>query len=112
VKEFKEANHHPVVNVRGELTREAKPGETVKLAARATDPDGDELTFRWWQYSEADSVATNVTLSKSNSPDDASFVAPAEPGKQMHIILEVTDDGTPPLTSYQRVICNIRGNDK
>jgi len=26
----------------------------------------------------------------------------------VQIILEVTDNGTPPLTGYQRVICNIK----
>jgi hypothetical protein len=38
----------------------------------------------------------------------ASFVVPDEPGKQIQIILEVTDNGTPPLTHYQRIICNIQ----
>ncbi len=55
VKEFDDANHAPVVKVDGELTRDVQPGETVKLSATATDPDGDGLTFHWWQYSEADS---------------------------------------------------------
>jgi len=87
---------------------EVKPGETVKLAATATDPDGDELTFRWWQYSEADSAAATVTIAGSNSADEASFVVPDEPGKQVHIILEVTDNGSPPLVRYQRIIYNIK----
>jgi PelA/Pel-15E family pectate lyase len=34
-------------------------------------------------------------------------VVPDEPGKQVHIILEVTDDGDPPLKGYQRIIFNI-----
>ena len=33
---------------------------------------------------------------------------PTNPGKQVHIILEVTDNGTPPLTRYQRVVCEIQ----
>ena len=33
---------------------------------------------------------------------------PNEPGKQIQIILEVTDNGTPPLIGYQRVIYNIQ----
>ena len=47
-------------------------------------------------------------IANSDSPDKASFVAPNEPGKQVHIILEVTDNGTPELTGYQRVICHIK----
>jgi hypothetical protein len=45
VRDFREANHHPVVKVNGDLEREVSPGETVRLAANATDPDGDHLTF-------------------------------------------------------------------
>jgi hypothetical protein len=80
----------------------------VKLSADATDPDGDDLAFKWWQYAEADSAAATVTIAAGDSPGDASFVAPDEPGKQAHIILEVTDNGAPALTRYQRVVCNIR----
>jgi hypothetical protein len=35
-------------------------------------------------------------------------VVPAEPGRQLHLVVEVTDAGTPPLTRYQRVILDIR----
>ncbi len=108
VKEFKDANHPPVVQVQGGLRRDVKPGETVKLAATATDPDDDRLIYKWWQYADADSAATTVTIAHGDTPDQASFVAPNEPGKQVHIILEVTDNGTPPLVGYQRVICDIR----
>jgi len=108
VKDFQDANHAPVAKVDGALEREVKPGETVKLAATATDPDGDELTFQWWQYSEADTAAATVAITGRDSKDKASFLVPDEPGKQVHIILEVTDDGTPPLVAYQRIICNIK----
>jgi hypothetical protein len=108
VKEFKEANHAPVAKVQGALKHDVKAGETVKLAATANDPDGDKLTCKWWQYADADSVAATVTINNSDSLDKAGFVVPNEPGKQVHIILEVTDNGTPTLTYYQRVICNIK----
>jgi hypothetical protein len=108
VKEFKEANHAPVAKVQGDLKRDVKAGETVKLAATANDPDGDKLTCKWWHYGDADSVAATVTIHNSDSLDKAGFLVPNEPGKQVHIILEVTDHGTPALTYYQRVICNIK----
>jgi len=85
-----------------------KAGETVKLEAAATDPDGNTLTCKWWQYTDADSATATVSIANRDSMDKASFVAPNEPGKQVHIILEVTDNGTPPLTGYQRVLCNIK----
>jgi len=108
VKDFKDANHPPVAKVQGALVREAKPGETVNLAATATDPDGNQLTYKWWEYADADSATGMVTIAHSDSPDQASFVAPDEPGKQIQIILEVTDNGTPPLVGYQRILCNIK----
>ena len=92
----------------GALTRDVKAGETVKLAATATDPDGNKLTYKWWQYADADSVNAAVNIADSETLDQASFIVPNEPGKQLQIILEVTDDGTPTLTYYQRVICDIK----
>jgi hypothetical protein len=108
VKDFKQANHAPVARIQGDLQRHVKPGETITLTATATDPDGDKLTYKWWQYADADSVDAEVTIEHSDSPDKACFVIPDEPGKQIHIILEVTDNGTPPLVGYQRIVCNIR----
>ncbi len=110
VKDFAHANHAPVAKLKGSNQRDVKPGETLKLSATATDPDGDKLMFHWWQYSEADSARATVTITGSDSANEASFVVPDEPGKQVHIILEVTDSGTPPLVGYQRVVCDIKGN--
>jgi hypothetical protein len=108
VKDFKNANHPPVPHVAGPLDRTVRPGETVKLAANATDPDGHQLSYRWWHYADADSAQSIVTIANAASPDRASFVVPNEPGRTVHIILEVTDDGTPPLTRYQRLVFSIR----
>ena len=108
VKEFKEANHPPIAKVNGALKRDVKAGETVKLAADAIDPDGNKLTCKWWQYADADSATNAIAIANADSLDKASFVVPNEPGKQVQIILEVTDDGMPPLTGYQRVIFNIQ----
>jgi len=107
VKEFKDANHPPVAKVQGNLRRDVKASETVDLVATATDPDGNKLTCKWWQYVEAGTAAA-VTIANRYSLDKASFVVPNEPGKQIHIILEVTDNGTPPLVRYQRVICTTK----
>ena len=40
---------------------------------------------------------------------NASFTVPARFGRAgtLHIILAVTDNGTPPLTRYQRVIVTV-----
>ncbi|WP_224772905.1 DUF1593 domain-containing protein [Pelagicoccus enzymogenes] len=108
VKDFANANHAPVISAKGPLDQTVKPGQSVRLATTATDPDGDSLTYRWWQYTEADSAATAVKIEKSDSPTRARFTAPNEPGKQVHIILEVADNGSPALVSYQRLVFNIQ----
>ena len=108
VKGYKEANHPPVVKLtsRGDLT--AKPGDTIKLSAKGTDPDGDKLAYKWWQYTEADSYKGKVKIQNAGK-DQASFVVPknAAKGDTIHAICEVTDNGTPPLTRYGRVILNV-----
>jgi hypothetical protein len=107
-KSFNDANHNPVAKVSGPLVRNIESGQTVTLdASTSTDPDGDQLTFQWWQYYEADSVEAKLEIAGADTKS-ASFVVPNESGKQLHIILEVSDNGTPSLKNYQRVICNIQ----
>jgi hypothetical protein len=40
---------------------------------------------------------------------DASLAIPADakPGHTIHVICEVTDNGTPPLTRYQRAVMSV-----
>lgn len=108
VKGFHEANHPPVVRVNGGLRRDVTPGETVTLEAGATDPEGQQLSYQWLQLADAEPKVVVVKLSADNPPGRASFVVPAAPGKAISLILEVTDNGAPPLVSYQRVAFNIR----
>ncbi len=108
VKDFNEANHSPMVQVEGDLIQNVKKGETVKLKAKASDPDGDGLNYKWWIYSDASTVETKVNINDSNTLDRANFAVPNEPGKQIHIILEVNDNGIPSLVTYQRIVFNIQ----
>ncbi|MBL9205713.1 MAG: DUF1593 domain-containing protein [Opitutaceae bacterium] len=108
VKGFKDANHAPRVTVAGPLDRTVRAGDTVALSAIGTDPDHDVLAFRWWQDRDADTVDSSVTIRNSDTADRASFVVPNEPGHTVHIILEVTDHGAPPLVSYRRIVFTLR----
>jgi len=108
VKDVGDANHPPCAKVAGPLDRTVKPGQNVPLKAEgSTDPDGDGLTYRWWQYTDVDSVEAKIEITDSTSGTRAGFVVPDEPGKTVHIILEVTDNGSPPLTRYQRIVFTI-----
>lgn len=108
VQPFAGANHPPVVTVVGPLDRTARPGTTLALTAKAIDPDGDPLTYRWWQYAEADTFPGTVAIQASGGPDATlSVPASAAPGDTLHLICEVTDHGTPALTRYGRIVVTI-----
>ena len=109
VKSYKEANHPPVVKLAHALDLKVQPGQKVSLSASGTtDPDGDELSYRWWQYQPADTYEGAIDIVNARK-QDASFTVPGHggKGKTIHIICEVTDKGAPPLTRYQRVVVEI-----
>ncbi|MEQ1732005.1 MAG: nucleoside hydrolase-like domain-containing protein, partial [Vicinamibacterales bacterium] len=103
------ANHAPVVRVAGSLDRDVRPGEDVRLTGAASDPDGNALAFRWWQYTDADTYEGTVDIEGVSTPI-AHLRVPtdAKAGDTLHLILEVTDNGMPALTRYQRVILAVR----
>ena len=121
VKEKAEANHNPHVVVEGDTTkailhRNVKPGEKVVLsAARTTDPDGDELSYRWLHYGEAGRDLPNVRdifsvpLKGAESQQTRLTVPGKLPRntKDIHVILDVEDNGTPSLHAYRRVILHV-----
>lgn len=109
VQQYKAANHQPVVIVNG-LNRKARPGVPVKLSAKGTkDPDGNKLVYRWWQYEDAGSFKNKVEI-KNPDKQEAILIIPftAKKGTTIHIICEVTDNGSPQLTRYQRVVVQVQ----
>lgn len=108
VKSYKQANHPPVVSLNQPRNMRVKPGQKITLNGSATDPDGNTLNYRWWQYEEVDSYPGKLTTLQ---PEQAktSFTVPSDAvaGQTIHLILEVADTGTPSLTRYQRVIATV-----
>ncbi len=105
VKEFAETNHAPVVMLNHSDRLEAKPGTKITLSSTATDPDGNSLSYSWWQYREAGSYKGEVQIA-GNDKNEASLIVPADAvkGQTIHIILEVKDNGAPVLTRFRRVV--------
>jgi hypothetical protein len=104
------ANHEPRVTIRGPTRITARPGETVRLRGAVSDPDGDRVSVRWWQWKEAGTYPGEVSVTDATTPE-ASIRVPADarPGQTIHLILEATDEGVPPLTRYGRVVVEVRG---
>lgn len=105
VQPYDKANHQPVVVCNAE-NLVAAPGESLQLSAEGTyDPDGDKLTYRWWQYMEAGTCALMAEISDAKRPQTTVTIpAGAKEGESLHLVLEVSDKGKPSLTRYARVV--------
>jgi hypothetical protein len=109
VKTYDEANHLPRVKFSHTENLKVRPGEKVNLSAKGTvDPDGDELTYHWWHYREAGSFKGNIEIG-DDWKQNALFTVPsgARVGTTIHIVLSVTDKGSPALTRYKRTIITV-----
>ncbi len=114
------ANHAPIAVLNGDkgfapLRLDAHFGETIKLSAEGTrDPDKDKLTYKWWIYKEAGSPMSDPVLTVRD-PLHADLVVPKPasgwpgegPEREVHVILEVWDDGAPKLVAYRRAVITL-----
>jgi hypothetical protein len=109
-KSYKECNHPPAPRVATGERMTVKSGEQFHLsAAGTTDPDGDSLSYLWFQYPEAGTYKGRVSFAPY-SPNlyDVPVTAPiVDSAVTIHFILKVTDKGTPALTRYKRVIVTV-----
>jgi hypothetical protein len=104
------ANHPPVPCLNGNkglavATTNCKSGENVRLSAKgSSDPDGDALGYRWYLYREAGRFNGTIEL-KGEYSEECNFIMPElKGGEELHLVLEVWDDGNPRLVRYRRVV--------
>ena len=106
-------------------------------AGMSSDPDGDALNYKWINYTDASTFNGEVVMegdgnerivvpavvplaflgSESVSPGreyaavtgkSIKVSVPMEAaGGTIHLILQLTDNGTPALTSYRRIVLNV-----
>jgi hypothetical protein len=106
---YARANHEPTVKIQGSARVSARSGETVRLEAAASDPDGNTVAVRWWRWKDVDTYPGNVSLAEQYALVTRLHVpGDATPGQTIHLVVEATDNGTPGLTRYQRVIVSVR----
>jgi len=111
VSSYEDANHHPVISFKGDTSKDAvyltaRKGVNITLDAMGSyDPDGDSLYYEWIYYVEPSTYKQTLNWEEKgavlnfNIPDDAGNTT-------LHIILRLTDNGTPALSSYKRFIIN------
>ena len=110
VRDVGEVNRPPAVSLNHSSRITARPGDRVALSGTASDPDGDNLACSWWHYVEAGTYRGEVQIEQADSLDAAVVIpADAREGDTLHLLLEVTDDGIPPLTRYQRAVVTVAG---
>lgn len=133
IQPFAKANHPPQPRLAGlddpvqplsaYATVKTRTGARWTLDARpSSDPDGDSLDFRWFTYDEAGFTGTappaQIRIEHGGSPRMTFTVTqrcapawlplvPCPMTNSVHLILAVTDHGTPRLTRYRRIIVEV-----
>ena len=103
------ANHPPKVQIITPARILVRSGQHAGLNALGTsDPDGDSLSYHWFEYPEAGTCPARATFSGAANLYERGFTAPKVDRKcELHFVLRVTDKGSPPLTRYARVIATV-----
>jgi hypothetical protein len=108
-------NRNPIVTVKtangtvlnGAIHCHAKAGNKIRLdASDSYDPDGNQLSFRWWQQPEIGS--STLTIDTDKTPATANVQIPTDAnGQTLHVVCEVHDNGHFPLVSYRRIVIEV-----
>ncbi|WP_299430134.1 nucleoside hydrolase-like domain-containing protein [uncultured Maribacter sp.] len=113
IQPFSKANHRPVAVLNGDSSNQIVKAkynyheEVVLDATGSKDPDGDNLSYKWWVYHEAGKKSYNKPIKiKNDTSIKTSFKIPIDAAtKELHVILEVRDDNSiVPMVDYKRMI--------
>ena len=106
---FARANHAPVIQIEGPLQVLATAGQKLKLSAAVSDPDGDKVSVTWWPFAVGSYPNPVVPDKQEGTQAELTIPSDAKGGQTIHLVVQATDNGTPALTAYQRVVIRIRG---
>ena len=107
-KTYEEANHPPVPVLSHPERLTVKSGAWFHLdALHSTDPDGDHLSFLWFQYPEAGTYSQTINISAENAHGVDITAPEVDKEETIHFILKLTDHGFPALSRYKRIIVTV-----
>ena len=110
---FAEANHYPIIKLvnykpEPEIKVSVKSGEKITFNASGSyDPDGQKIDFDWFFYPEAGNVH-QLPEFKIEAGKVAFTIPEAANGNELHLILRVTDNFYIPLSSYRRIVIEVK----
>lgn len=105
---YSNANHPPKPALAHADHFTVVAGSPITLdASGTTDPDGDSLSYHWFQYKEAGTVQATIRFGAENQMRTTVLAPDVDQPETVHFILRVTDKGTPALTRYKRVIVTV-----
>lgn len=112
VRPYRGANHPPAVVLDGDpsrqpLVRSVRAGQTVRLnAGRSSDPDGDSLRYQWQVYPAVS--LPGFSLPETSAPVLTLRVPKSAKGRDLPLLLTVSDTGQPALRGYRRVLLRVQ----
>lgn len=114
LEEYANANHNPIAAIDNDTSnaiviKSVKAGDKLTFDASASsDPDGDEISYRWYNYKEAGTYNKVLEISEMNGSNVEVTIPKDAKGKEIHIILEVVDQSEiASLFDYRRVVLQV-----
>ena len=114
IKDFKSANHAPRVSISNKRRTVSRSSinkfHQITLKPKFSDPDKDKVSIKFWQYKEVGSAKANLIIKQNENNAEISIenADSLKSGDTFHIIVEASDNGSPSLTRYQRVVLTVK----
>lgn len=110
ISDYSSANHAPSFKL-AETKIKVRPSEQNQIELKYTvdDPDADQWTMSYFFYDELSEVKMSnyPKVSIENDQITLSDFDPETKAGVYHLIFEVKDRGSPPLSSYQRLLIEL-----